>query len=341
MKTSIQNENELKADGTQKQYDIFKNYHKAKRLVSDVHTHTYFEAVLVTEGELCYWFSDREPIRLQAGDVIVVPPNVIHQSKQISANAMQSVVVKFSPMFLYPMETTQSDIDYLIMPPIFCKDFYLFQNGTPQANELAQIMQAALREVEQSQLGFELALRGHLSTLYVTLLRSCNSILPSHPNTAEREDTSSNTRELYQVIVYLRENFQYNISMQEVAEVFGMSYYHFSRFFKKLTGKKFNEYLLELRLNSAQKKLLEENKSVSEVALECGFEYVSYFIQKFKERNGMTPREFQRKYRTSTPEQGGEHIAGSSPLQLDGDESSIPAGADAGAFDTRDTNKSV
>jgi AraC-like DNA-binding protein len=86
-----------------------------------------------------------------------------------------------------------------------------------------------------------------------------------------------------------------------------MSYYHFSRFFKKLTSKKFNEYLLELRLNSAQKKLLEENKSVSEVALECGFEYVSYFIQKFKERNGLTPREFQRKYRT----------AGQDPILLD------------------------
>jgi AraC-like DNA-binding protein/mannose-6-phosphate isomerase-like protein (cupin superfamily) len=307
MKHTVLSENETNANGAKKQYDIFRNYHKAKRLTGDVHTHTYFETVLVTEGELCYCFSDREPIRLTAGDVIFVPSNVIHQTRQSSGGTLRSVVVKFSPMFLYPMETTQSDVECLVMPPIFCEDFYVFRADTARARELAVIMQDALREVEQQRLGYELALRGRLASLLTTLLRCCSSIIPSQAETGENEGTMGSSREFYQIMVYLRENFQYNISMQEVAEVFGMSYYHFSRFFKKLTSKKFNEYLLELRLNSAQKKLLEENKSVSEVALECGFEYVSYFIQKFKERNGLTPREFQRKYRT----------AGQDPILLD------------------------
>jgi AraC-like DNA-binding protein/mannose-6-phosphate isomerase-like protein (cupin superfamily) len=311
MKYSVQTENEFGIDGSKKQYDIFRNHHRNKRQVSEVHTHTYFETVLVTEGELKYWIPDHETVVLQAGDIIFLPPHVIHQTHQGSTREMRSIVVKFSPLFLYPMETTQSDVDCLLMSPIFCEDYFVFRHGTPIACELEAIMQATLREKESEGLGFELALRGRLTTLYTTLLRSCKSIIPTHPQGFESEDGATNsTRELYQIMVYLRENYQYNISMQEVAEVFGMSYYHFSRFFKKLTNKKFNEYLLELRLNCAQKKLLQENKSVSEVALECGFEYVSYFIQKFKAKNGMTPREFQRKYRLAVIGQTGRGETG-------------------------------
>ncbi len=302
MKYSVQAENEVGKDGSKKQYDIFKNYHKGKQMLGNAHTHTYFEVTMVTEGELIYWIPDHEQVVMHAGDVIVLPPHVIHQThqpEQVSDCGMRSIVVKFSPMFLYPMETTQSDVDCLLTSPIFCEDFFVFKSGTPIAEELGSILRATLADREREGIGYELALRGRLTTLYTTLLRSCKCIIPTRPAGAEMEGGTSGTRELYQIMMYLRENYQYNISMQEVAEVFGMSYYHFSRFFKKLTNKKFNEYLLELRLNCAQKKLLEENKSISEVALECGFEYVSYFIQKFKAKNGMTPREFQRKYRLS------------------------------------------
>ncbi|MBE6553773.1 MAG: helix-turn-helix domain-containing protein [Ruminococcaceae bacterium] len=305
MKYSVQIENEFGLDGTKKQYDIFKNCHTTTKQACQIHTHTYYETVLVLEGELTYWLPEQEPLTLHAGDVIFIPPHVIHQTYQKKEQCMRSAVVKFSPMFLYPMETTQSDVDCLLMSPIFKHDYFLFRDGSNVAERLGEIIRAIVDEHEKKTIGFELSLRGLLITLYTTLLRNCDSILPMHPQSLDGEPATSSARELYQILIYLKENYQYNISMQEVAEVFGMSYYHFSRFFKKLTNKKFNEYLLELRLNYAQKKLLQENKSISEVALECGFEYVSYFIQKFKAKNGMTPREFQRKYRLAVIGQTG------------------------------------
>ncbi len=305
MKYSVQVENEFGLDGTKKQYDIFKNCHTSSHQVCPIHTHTYYETVLVLEGELTFWLPEQEPLNLRAGDVIFIPPHIIHQTYQKNEQRMRSAVVKFSPMFLYPMETTQSDVDCLLMSPIFKHDYFLFRSGSDIAERLGGIISEIVAEHEKKPIGFELSLRGLLITLYTALLRNCDSILPMHLQSIDGEPATSSARELYQILIYLKENYQYNISMQEVAEVFGMSYYHFSRFFKKLTNKKFNEYLLELRLNYAQKKLLQENKSISEVALECGFEYVSYFIQKFKAKNGMTPREFQRKYRLSVIGQTG------------------------------------
>ena len=92
------------------------------------------------------------------------------------------------------------------------------------------------------------------------------------------------------------ENLEFIDAVKKLADMCGMNYYRFSRFFKRVTNRNFNEYLLETRLNYAQKKLLQRKESISEIAMECGFEYVSYFIQKFKKKNGITPREYQKKF---------------------------------------------
>ncbi|MBQ8332135.1 MAG: helix-turn-helix transcriptional regulator [Clostridia bacterium] len=76
-----------------------------------------------------------------------------------------------------------------------------------------------------------------------------------------------------------------------------MNYYSFSRFFKRVSGRSFNDHLLEVRLNNSQKKLLQSDMPISDVALSCGFEYPSYFIRKFKSKYGMTPKEYREKYR--------------------------------------------
>ena len=91
--------------------------------------------------------------------------------------------------------------------------------------------------------------------------------------------------------------------MQEVAEMCSMSYFQFSKFFKKATGKNFNEYLLDMRLNYAQKRLLKGEDSISEIAATCGFEYVSYFIRKFKEKYNATPKQYQKMYQTPSQEE--------------------------------------
>ncbi len=296
MKPTVLPENERDKTGARKQYDIFSNHHPKLERFGSPHTHTYFETILILDGELFYKVEDHEPRALHKGDVLFVPPHIVHDTYMQNPIEFRSIVVKFSPLFLYPMETTQSDLDCMLIEPTFEHDFYSFENGSPIAAELAAIMQACLYEQQEKALGYELALRGRFIELYITLLRNCAT---PHPTVPEQELAGDTAQQLHRIFIYLQENYQYNISMQEVADVCGISYYHFSRFFKKMTNKKFNEYLLEMRLNYAQKKLLQDNRSVSDIALECGFEYVSYFIQKFKERTGLTPKDFRKKHRSA------------------------------------------
>lgn len=302
MKYKVQIESELDQSGAKKSYDIFANKHIKQFGTHALHTHTYYETLLVLEGKLIIQIGDDETVLLTPGDIIFIPPNVVHDT-YLAPNdlmLMRSIVVKFSPMFLYPMETTQSDIDSLLMCPTYEKEYYLFRRDEPSTASIDKIMHKILREKKQKEIGYELALRGLLTTLYIKLVRACaeqkETLLQN-----EQDIDETSAQKLHQVLTYIAENYPYNISMQEVADSCDMNYYHFSRFFKKITNRNFNEYLLETRLNCAKKKLLQSDKSISEIAMECGFEYVSYFIQKFKNQNSMTPREYQKKYRNFIP----------------------------------------
>ena len=302
MQDKVLVEKETHNSGTKKQYDVFVNKHN-KQITHALHIHSYYETLLLLEGKLIVQIGDSDTVLLSPGDIIFIPPHVVHDTylDQTHPTLMRSIVVKFSPLFLYPMETTQSDINCLLMKPTYKEQYYLFRKDEQHTASLERIMHKILTEKQRMAQGFELALRGLFSTLYVKLVRICakndeNEQLQKEQGVEQKIDEDS-AQKLHQVMSYIKENYQYNISMQEVADLCGMNYYHFSRFFKKVTNQKFNEYLLETRLNSAQKKLLQSEKSISEIAMECGFEYVSYFIQKFKRKNGMTPREYQKKYR--------------------------------------------
>ena len=296
MKYSVQVENEWDITGARKQYDIFTNHHAEPKRLGKAHTHTYYETIYILEGELICKVGDHKRLLLHKGDIIFIPPNIVHATYTIHPIMMRSIVVKFSPLFLYPMETTPSDVASLLIAPEFKQDYYVFDNGSSLSEKLETIMRKCLEEQTNKKPDFELALRGHLIALYIALTRNCDKIVPTVPAKSHQNVDPDAAQQLHQALIYLKGNYKNNISMQEVADICAMNYYQFSRFFKKMTNKNFNNYLLEMRLNYAQKKLLQENKSILEVSLECGFENLSYFIRKFKNKTGVTPKKFQQKY---------------------------------------------
>jgi AraC-like DNA-binding protein len=94
------------------------------------------------------------------------------------------------------------------------------------------------------------------------------------------------------------------VTLDQVAALAKMSPKSFCRFFKANTGKTLVEYLHELRVGEACRQLLETDRPVSEIALDCGFNNLSNFNRRFRELKGMTPREFRRQNPIDPAEQG-------------------------------------
>ena len=91
---------------------------------------------------------------------------------------------------------------------------------------------------------------------------------------------------------YMIDNFQQNISLDEVSNIVGMTPTSFCRYFKKHTKKSFHTILNEIRVGHACKLLLENKLNISGVCYECGFNNVSNFNEQFKKIKGISPSRF-------------------------------------------------
>lgn len=92
---------------------------------------------------------------------------------------------------------------------------------------------------------------------------------------------------------HIHENFTRKISLPEMAKKVGMTQNSFCRFFKKMTGKSFTDYVNDLRISRARKLLAESEANISEVAYASGFESMTHFNRIFLKKNEMPPREFR------------------------------------------------
>ncbi len=66
------------------------------------------------------------------------------------------------------------------------------------------------------------------------------------------------------------------------------------RFFKEMTNRTPIEYLVFYRIERACEELSYGEKSITEVALDCGFNDLSYFIKTFKKLKGVSPKQYQK-----------------------------------------------
>lgn len=95
---------------------------------------------------------------------------------------------------------------------------------------------------------------------------------------------------IQQAITNMQINVTRGITVAEIAYDLGMSPVNFSSKFKKVMGITPNEYLKNLKLSVARKMLV--YKSVTEVAYDLGYDNISHFIYLFKDRYGITPKQY-------------------------------------------------
>ena len=96
-------------------------------------------------------------------------------------------------------------------------------------------------------------------------------------------------------IDYMKRHLASEIELSDLAACCNISRAHYCRLFKLAYGQRPFELLLRLRLQKAKTLLLSApGKDIAEVALECGFHSVSYFIQLFKKEAHKTPSAFRQ-----------------------------------------------
>ena len=109
-------------------------------------------------------------------------------------------------------------------------------------------------------------------------------------------DVGSESRRVLKVKGYIDSHYKDEIRLDDLANMVGMTSTAFSRFFHVRTGKALSEYIVDVRLGYAARRLVDTTDSISEICYTCGFNTLSNFNRLFRKRKGCNPTEFREKY---------------------------------------------
>ena len=104
---------------------------------------------------------------------------------------------------------------------------------------------------------------------------------------------SQRTQQLKSVFEYIEKNYASAISLQQMAQLSGMSAKYFCRYFQTMAHKTPMDYLNYYRIERACALLCNTDMPITTIAYDCGFNDCSYFIKTFKRYKHTTPKQYQ------------------------------------------------
>jgi AraC family transcriptional regulator len=161
-----------------------------------------------------------------------------------------------------------------------------FRTRDPQLEAIAMLV---LTELKQENLGSRLYIDSLANVLAVRLLRQYSA---SKPQLSVYEGGLPQ-RQLQQILEYIDVHFDRDIKLADLAGLLGMSQFHFSHLFKQSIGTSPHQYILQQRIERAKQLLKQTNRSIVEIALECGFNSHSHLSKQFRQLAGMTPKAYR------------------------------------------------
>jgi AraC-like DNA-binding protein len=163
-------------------------------------------------------------------------------------------------------------------------DRYHFHNDT----DVAELINKLIRICTGSDTGKNIFADLNLKELLIRILQSQN--LWRH---SEDAGNNPNSSRLHFVLQYIREHLTERIPVDTLSKKAYLSRNIFFRWFKEQFGVTPLEYINRERIRLARQLLADENNTVAQVSLQCGFSDVSYFVRAFKRSEGLTPGAYQ------------------------------------------------
>jgi AraC-like DNA-binding protein/quercetin dioxygenase-like cupin family protein len=264
---------------------IWQSVSSAVRTIS-WHHHPECELLLVQAGCLEIDMSD-ESYLMREGDVVILGSSQLHRDRN-TEGTLDYIVLQFDMNTFFD----QSTIPYLqyfneTKVPLSTMN-YIFRENEQARREAAECIRQIHREALGKNNGYELAVNMLIKKLLLILIRGDTRGLLAAQDRVER-------MRLKPVLDYVEQRIDERIAVEEVCRLANMSYYYFVKFFKKIMGIPFTEYVNLRKIKRAEQLLLTRDLSVTEIGDQIGMPNMAHFYKMFKRFNGCSPKEFQRK----------------------------------------------
>lgn len=267
--------------------DPFSTYHiqnGGQSFQIPVHWHDELEIIYVKSGFLTVNISGENYIG-KPGDAFVVSPGNLH-----FMGSQTGTVDYFT--FLFPLKyiafRTDDMLDDKLIEPLNSGHLMISpeikDTVKEQCEQLAGVYAA---EIDKSESKITSQIRKKIILLqFIHELWKKGFIV-------ENDTTGRNTVEK-EMVSYIQQNYTGKILLREFGEQFHLSEKYISRYFKEHFHITLSQYVTYLRLEHAKQMLQETDISVTEVAMQSGYQNISYFIRSFKKTYGVSPLKYRK-----------------------------------------------
>lgn len=250
-----------------------------RHTMREMHYHDFYEIYIQNQGEREHLINGCLHC-LKPGDVMLLKPYLLHQSVGNASHTRS--LVYFTENFLRQYFSQE-----------MCEQFLsVFQYGflSLSAKNYQRITQLTQEMEKEDYYDSQNLLFVKLAELLMILLET----VPETSSTKCREWPDTAVSSHSPLITYIHENYLTLSGIDEIANTFYITPSHLCRTFKKLTGYTVIQYINILKLQYACQLLRETEKTVTEIALECGFHSAMYFCRIFKDLMNLTPTEYRK-----------------------------------------------
>jgi AraC-like DNA-binding protein/quercetin dioxygenase-like cupin family protein len=253
--------------------------------IDSFHWHSYFEITWIREGSGCYYVNGKVYF-VSPGDLIIFN-NVEPHGWQVLQDELKVVAMIFSPSFV----SEYSDFSHMEYLQPFIERGSNFRNKVDRESEIASeiigILREILQEWERQEVGHRLMIRADVLRILTLLIRCYQDDSKSQELLHEKKKAM---KRLQGAFDYIDSHYAEKITLEETARMVYMSPNYFSSYFHKATETSFSDYVTMQRIRKANELLGTTEKSINEIAMECGFPNISNFYRLYKKHTGTSPR---------------------------------------------------
>ena len=257
-----------------------------KKNVSVPHLHSSIEILLCTAGSLLVNL-DGKDFHIRKGEMILLRSNIIHSIYSTDFGYSEYYVLKVKLSLIFGFASKKNQLLYMLTLTSKNKAAKTVWHED-ECKEAFASVENILKEQSESEYGCDIAVTINAVTVLLKIMRDTKNdicLLNAKDDLIKR---------IYDATIYINNHYMDDISAKAICKDISLSYNYFSNVFKNITGLTFKDYLIKTRISHAEQDLLSTDKSITDIAIDCGFNNTSYFISTFKKLKKITPSKLRK-----------------------------------------------
>jgi AraC-like DNA-binding protein len=244
-----------------------------KQKCNGLHKHEAAEIIFIQEGKVNFVLNG-QIYNVKRGDLLLINSNIEHETVSCVDSSLKGFSLTFSSLHL-----SQLPEGFLIP-----SDEMPILNVQDQHITIQKYIEDIHEEFQNNAPGSQEIISSLLTTLIIKILRFlCSNNSDQYASISEK------------VKKYISENYNRDISLNELANIVFINPYHLAHTFKDEAGISPIQYLITYRIEVAKTLLLSTNSPISEIASKVGYPNPNYFNLLFKKFTGYSPGKFRKK----------------------------------------------